>query len=404
MVALPGARKGKVVGGRRPLPRRIPPLFFEGQRKQMIVPTNAPPLTPQNRITLRVFVLLLLLLFLGTTKMVAPYLLAVLMGTILSVLFRSPYHYLKNRTGRPKLASSLVTAGICLVIIVPVFLFALLAVEQGIELAKSLQKHQDLSLQGISERLTLWKPLNTILGNATAIEQQLKTGVKQLASAAPGALFALFGGLPEFVLQLVLGLASCYFLLVDSGRFLLWLRDKIPLDPEVRGTIFNTFKDTSVSTIVATVSAAGVQTLIIVLGFLILGVPVPFLAGGLTFVLAWVPIIGSTPVWAGAAIYLFANGHTTSGFLMLGIGVLTGISDNIVHPMVLKGRGQMHPLVALVAIFGGISMFGVFGVFIGPIIASLLISMMNVWPMVAERYQVINTSSSTLKTSSEIVQ
>lgn len=74
---------------------------------------------------------------------------------------------------------------------------------------------------------------------------------------------------------------------------------------------------------------------------------------------------------------------------MLGVGALTGLSDNLVYPLVLKGRGEMHPLVSLVAIFGGISMFGIFGVFVGPIMAALLIATLNLWPVIAERFGIL---------------
>jgi predicted PurR-regulated permease PerM len=75
---------------------------------------------------------------------------------------------------------------------------------------------------------------------------------------------------------------------------------------------------------------------------------------------------------------------------MLAIGFVTGISDNIARTWVLKGRGQMHPLVSLIAIFGGIRLFGIFGVFIGPILAALLISVLNIWPTMAERFGVLH--------------
>ncbi|MCM2324552.1 MAG: AI-2E family transporter, partial [Oligoflexia bacterium] len=67
-------------------------------------------------------------------------------------------------------------------------------------------------------------------------------------------------------------------------------------------------------------------------------------------------------------------------------GLITGIVDNFVRPMVLKGRSKMHPLVSLVAIFGGIGMFGITGVFIGPIVAAILISLLQIWPDVGRRF------------------
>jgi predicted PurR-regulated permease PerM len=115
-------------------------------------------------------------------------------------------------------------------------------------------------------------------------------------------------------------------------------------------------------------------------------VPMAILAAGATFVFAWIPILGSTPVWGIGTIYLYTQDSPGKAVAMLLLGFLTSVSDNLVRPWVLKGRGEMHPLVSLVAIFGGIEMFGIFGVFIGPVIAAALLALLDVWPSVGRRF------------------
>ncbi len=70
---------------------------------------------------------------------------------------------------------------------------------------------------------------------------------------------------------------------------------------------------------------------------------------------------------------------------MLGLGIFTASIDNVVRPWILKGRNEMHPFVALLSIIGGIETFGVPGVFLGPIIAALLITLLQIWPLIGER-------------------
>ena len=346
----------------------------------------------KNRITLGFFVVLLTVLVWANYTMVAPYLLAVLMGGLLANLTRSFFLWVVSRGVPPRIAAGLVTFAVMVTIIAPIGLFTMMSVSQGIETAQKLTKDQPFSIDAISEKVIKFGPAKTLLGNAKGAETKINEGLQKVAAAAPGVVFKIFGGLPEFVLQLLLALLSCYFLLVDGATFVAWLRNKLPLDPEARGAIFKSFHETAISTIVATVAAASVQSVIMLAGFLLLGVPAAFLAGGLTFVFAWIPILGSTPVWVGGAIYLFAQGSTTKAIIMIGIGIITGISDNIVHPLVLKGRGEMHPLVSLVAIFGGIHLFGILGVFVGPILAALLIAALEVWPHVAERYGIMKST------------
>src|SRR5690606_4955450 len=105
-----------------------------------------------------------------------------------------------------------------------------------------------------------------------------------------------------------------------------------------------------------------------------------------TFVLTWIPLVGSTPVWLVGSVYLWINAGVSRVLAMVVFGMVCGISDNLVRPWVLKGRGDMHPLVSLVSIFGGIKLFGIFGVFFGPILAAAFLSLAQVWPVVAGRF------------------
>lgn len=347
---------------------------------------------PQNRVTLVAFLVITFGLIWACFWMMAPYLLSVLMGGILALILRPVFRQLIPKLGRTWAAVA-ATLGVALLVITPVLIFGALALSQAIETARGLSVQPDLSLHSLSRLAARWDVVRTVIGNTTAVEEQAREAIKSLASSAPGVFLAFFGSLPELVLQLVLALISCYFFLIDGTALMAWVRPRLPLDAEVRITLFNSFKDTAVSTLAATLTAASVQTVIVVTGFLVLGVPAAFLAGGATFIFAWVPLVGSSPVWIAAMIYLFTQGRIPSVFAMLGVGILTGISDNFVYPHVLKGRAQMHSLVSLVAIFGGIHFFGLLGVFIGPILASLLVAVLNIWPVVAERFGFVSSSA-----------
>jgi predicted PurR-regulated permease PerM len=71
---------------------------------------------------------------------------------------------------------------------------------------------------------------------------------------------------------------------------------------------------------------------------------------------------------------------------MIAAGLFTGVIDNVVRTIVLKGRSNMHTLVTLVASFGGIGLFGIMGVFIGPVLASIGIALLQAWPDIGRRF------------------
>jgi predicted PurR-regulated permease PerM len=341
---------------------------------------------PARRKATLVTFLLLLAIFIGAAfGMVRPFLLAVLMGGILSILGRHFHRRLAARWHRPQLAALAVTASIVLLVIVPVGGITALAIKEGIVIGRSLSQDGTMNLSNVIARVSEWPPVHRLVENPAELETKVRARVKGVAEASSATLLRAVAQLPELLLQLALTVIACFFFLIDGGRFHAWWSQKIPLDPDVQIRLTGAFKETTVSTIWATLAAAAAQAALMLAAYLVLGVPAAFLAAGATFVFAWVPMVGSTPVWGIGVAYLFTQGSTGAAVAMLAIGIFTGVIDNYIRPAILKGRGEMHPLVSLVAIFGGIQMFGILGVFVGPILVAILLTLFEVWPLVGRR-------------------
>ncbi len=344
---------------------------------------------PARRKATIVTFLLLLALFLGATiAMVRPFLLAVLTGGILSILGRGFYQRLMERWGRPRLSALIVTLSILLLVIGPLAGITALAVKEGVSIGRKLsQNGQDdmMNVDKVISRVSQWAPIQRFVKNPAELEAQIRVRVKSFAGAASAALLQGMAQVPQLLLQLVLAMLSCFFFLTDGERFHGWWSQKVPLDPDVQTRLTQVFKETTVSTIWATLAAAGAQAAVMLLAYLVLGVPGAFLAAGATFIFAWIPMVGSTPVWAIGAAYLFLHDSPIAGFAMIGLGFFASVIDNVIRPMILRGHGEMHPLVSLVAVFGGIRMFGILGVFVGPILIAVLLALLEVWPLVGRR-------------------
>jgi predicted PurR-regulated permease PerM len=337
------------------------------------------------------FILLGVFLFISV-RMVLPYLLAIFMGAILAVLSHSVYLLLRKHGLSPKLAAFLNVILILTLVVTPLGWFATLSIRQGIEFGQSLAEKG--SFDSILGEISSWSLVHRFIGDQAQIEGQIRPLLRNLGTQGSQILLGVLAALPDLILQAVLALISCFFFLIDGKKFLQWLNEKLPLDSDVRAVFYRSFKDTAISTIWATIAAASAQSTVMFFTYLALGVPGAFLATGATFIFAWIPLLGSTPIWLLGAVYLFVQDQFFKMALMLIAGAFTGVVDNFVRPLVLKGRGSMHPLVALVAIFGGIQMFGIFGVFFGPILAALLLTLINVWPIVASRSGIPATAES----------
>src|SRR6202030_3819518 len=92
------------------------------------------------------------------------------------------------------------------------------------------------------------------------------------------------------------------------------------------------------------------------------------------------PVVGAWPVWIPAAIWLFSTGHAGQGIILIGIcGALGATIDNILRPVLLGGRSSLNGLLVFISVLGGIAVFGVLGVVLGPIVVATAVGMLDVY-------------------------
>jgi predicted PurR-regulated permease PerM len=347
---------------------------------------NPPGSVPaQRRTTLVAFLVLLIAVMVLTVLMVLPYVLAVTMGVILAVLAQPVFQWLTGHHVPPRVAAAVVVLGVVLVIIAPLSFFVTKAIQQGIAIGQGLAEG-GVSLRSLLDHVSGWAPIETVIGSPEAFENQARRWMQSVGTGATATIVGLAAHLPNIVLQLALASIAGFFLLVDGHRLLCWMTDKLPIAADVRVQVVQSFQETAISVIWATIAAAAAQSVVMLLSYLLLGAPAAFLAAGATFLFAWIPLVGCSPVWLVGAIYLYAQDALLKALLMVVCGLMAGLVDNFVRPLILQGRSKMHPLVSLVAIFGGIEMFGIIGIFLGPILAAVLIALLQIWPEVGHRF------------------
>jgi predicted PurR-regulated permease PerM len=331
---------------------------------------------------------LLILGFFGflAAKMILPYLMSLIMGGILALLSLPLFKRTMGKKLGKKTAALLVTAFVIVLVVGPILVFASLAIKQGVSFGNKLADHEHLSLQFVIDHIATFPPVRMIFDDPKEVETQIREVFGAAGSVASSLVITMAKSIPDMVLQLALASMACFFFLVDGPHFIRWVNARLPLDREIRSKLAATFKDTAISVVWASMAAAAAQALLMTLAFASLGVSAAFLAGGATFIFAWIPILGSAPIWLTGAVLLYSQGELGKMIAMLILGGVTSLLDNVIRPYILKGRGEMHPLVSLVAIFGGIQMFGLFGVLLGPILVAVMISLLQVWPVIGQRF------------------
>lgn len=347
--------------------------------------TKGTPAVPAvtRRAHLVTFLAALLACAVTVLVMAGPYLLSLFLGGTLAMLAYPAYKWLRARKCGPRLAAAAVTALLLALVIAPLAGFSILAVKQGIAIGRDMAELKEFSPKALTAALSRWQLVKTVIGDPGEVNARLKSAIQATGHFTGAAVLKLGKGLPEFLLQLILAVLAFFFFLLNGDRFMDWILGLGVLDRNVQEKLVESFRDTTISAVLASLAAAVSQAALIVTGFLLIDVPGAFLAGGLTFIFAWIPMLGTAPASLAGMLYLYVtHGSSLKMILMIALALAAGVIDNLVRPIVLKGRADMHPLVGLIAIIGGLRMFGIQGVLIGPILAAMLVSLFKIWPVI----------------------
>ena len=200
-------------------------------------------------------------------------------------------------------------------------------------------------------------------------------GINRVIQGTVARLTTAFFELALFVLML-------FFLLRDGPHLRRVINQISPLSSAQEDQIFDHLTRTVNGVLRAMVLVPLVQGIVALPAFLVFGVPAPLLWSAMVVLAALVPLVGSPLGWIPACVFLFANGETWQwvGLLLYGTVVISGI-DNIVKPVLLRDAARIHPMLGFLAIVGGVLSFGPMGVFVGPVILSLVISALRIYRM-----------------------
>jgi predicted PurR-regulated permease PerM len=287
--------------------------------------------------------------------------------------------------GKRTLAALLVVLGLGVTILIPLVLLSVsLANEantayQYVKDPETLQVLESWLRPGgsVITRVEAWLPDSVKLENLQ-IGSRLGAQAQQIGVAilAVATTFAtgIFSVLADYLLMSVV----LFFLLRDFEYFGNMFRAISPLSDQQEQIFVERFRSVTRATVLGNLATAITQGAISGLIFLILGLSSPILWGSLTALFSLVPMVGTALVWAPWAIYLFATGSPTKAviFLVLEILVVGGV-DNILRPMLIEGSVKMHTLLVFFSILGGITYFGILGMFFGPLIFAIAMTLLE---------------------------
>ena len=195
--------------------------------------------------------------------------------------------------------------------------------------------------------------------------------LKNLGLKAADILTSVLSSLPTLGVGIFILVLAIYFFLADGHRVSRFVRTNSVFPEEQTEEIFRRFSDLCRAVLLASIVSGMVQSFIYLLGGAIAGASDLVVLGFTVFIASFIPLVGSAPITFGLAAYFLLSGQKFTGFVLLGAAFLASVADNFVRPIVLKGGANLHPLIAVISLLGGLQIFGFAGVFLGPILAGM---------------------------------
>lgn len=314
---------------------------------------------------------LVVLFGLLSLRVLAAFLLPLLLAAMLVVVFGPLHRWLRDRFDLPDWAAA---AGTTLFVLVLVLVpLALLVARAGGDAAAMARSPDGLKLDPAVLDGLIAKVNDTVGLQLTS--ESVNAELKRLAEDWIGPIAKRA---PVVLLKLVIGLLvmtiSLFYFLADGRRMLEAVTRLVPLDRRYQWQLLQEFEEISRAVVSSTLLAALVQAVLAGIGFAVAGLGNVFLLTLLTFFGALVPFVGAAAVWGTASLYLLFFVKDTWAALGLALwgGCVVSTIDNVIKPIVLHGQSKLHPLLALLSVLGGVGALGPIGIFVGPIAVAFL--------------------------------
>jgi len=208
--------------------------------------------------------------------------------------------------------------------------------------------------------------------------------IKESITAATGAVTVIVNktsaGLFSFIFSLVIMLFTMYFLFVDGTAFVRRLNYLIPLRKEYKERLFNRFLQTSRGTVTAVLVIGVVQGALGALTLLVFGIKTWLVWWVIMTLLSMIPLVGSGFVLVPTGIIQILTGNIVNGICIILISLLVISNvDNFLRPYIVGQHAKMHILVVFFATIGGLFAFGIMGVIVGPVIAAMFVTLIDIY-------------------------
>jgi predicted PurR-regulated permease PerM len=313
-----------------------------------------------------------------------PFLSSIMWAIVFSIVFYPLYAFILRRLKWKHLASLITLIIILLLILGPFSYLSFILTQEIVAMMGKIEQGTLDPMGTIMQHPYINDMLSKMLSFFNVSEGQFQKVlidmISQIGKASTGFIKSGLGNIASAAIDFIFMILSIFFLLEDGPRFVEKVGDYMPFSKKQKEKILTQTKGIVVSTIYGGVTVAVVQGIIGGFAFAILKVPSPVVWGTAMFIASFIPLVGTFVVWGPAVLYLLLQGHLWKGIILMLIGVF-GISaaDNVLRPLIIRGKMQMPILAIFFSILGGIKLFGFIGFIMGPLVLALFVSVFEIF-------------------------
>lgn len=309
----------------------------------------------------------------------SPFLIPLAWSAVLAIFFYSVYERLEKRLS-PTQAAAICTLGVTLLLIVPVLLVMIFAAREALEASARIHGMVNEGSSELSIKLT-----NSIRAHLPASWRDvdyigpLRQAVEKIASYLASSLGLMLKNLFSFFVNLFILLFALFFMFRDGEKILRAVRHLVPFERELQDEMLHESRDLIFASVAVALLIAAIQGFLGGVAFRLTGLPAPVFMGVLIAFFSIVPVVGSALIWVPAGLWLGLSGHWGKAVLLLAIcGGVAGVADNLVRPLLLRNRTRLNDLLLFVSILGGLDVFGLLGLVIGPTVLAAALAVFRV--------------------------
>ena len=362
----------------------------DSQQPSSVPTTSSAEPRPRNVASFGRFFFIVVLLAVTALVIVIVwrFIMPALLAAITSALFYTVYRRLELHLPRAGVAALLTVLFVIVVFVVPLGSFGYLAVDtvlgfvEGVREGTGTMRQEVQDLVDAVVTLPIFRRLDL---DAPSLVQSIVSGLNLADSQLLSGVGSAVQSVGRTALNVFIYVYSLFFFFRDGPSMLARVFQRVPMRERDKDVLLDKFVTVTRATIKGTIIIGIFQGAIGGLVMFLLGFPGAVVWGVLLFFLAAIPNFGAILIWLPAAVYLFITGAFVRGLLMvlLAGGLLASV-DYLLRPRLMQEDIRVHQLLVLFSVFGGLIVFGVFGLILGPIVMAVFVKM---WEIYSDLFQ-----------------